>query len=209
MTSLSLGLPEPLFGGPAPRLRAIPASEPFLDLLAEAMIAALKRDDDPFALADALVLLPNRRSARGLIDAFAHRLGGAALLPTIRPLGDPHADDDPDIWGADPISADILPPIDKMQRRMQRAALIRRRSVAENGVDDPARAIALADELGKLLDSAATVEKVDWKKRFDVQSEMKREIDEVIYAHRQHYGAIQLDEVVVVEESLQLAIRNL
>ena len=51
--------------------------------------------------------------------------------------------------------------------------------------------------------------KVDWKKRFDVQSEMKREIDEVIYAHRQHYGAIQLDEVVVVEEALQLAIRNL
>jgi ATP-dependent helicase/nuclease subunit B len=164
VSSLSLGLPEPLFGGPAPRLRAIPASEPFLDLLAEAMIAALKRDDDPFALADALVLLPNRRSARGLIDAFAHRLGGAALLPTIRPLGDPHADDDPDIWGADPISADILPPIDKMQRRMQLASLIRRRSVAENGVDDPARAIALADELGKLLDSAATVEKVDWKK---------------------------------------------
>lgn len=164
MSSLSLGLPEPLFGGPAPRLRAIPASEPFLDLLAEAMIAALKRDDDPFALADALVLLPNRRSARGLIDAFAHRLGGAALLPTIRPLGDPHADDDPDIWGADPISADILPPIDKMQRRMQLASLIRRRSVAENGVDDPARAIALADELGKLLDSAATVEEVDWKK---------------------------------------------
>ncbi len=164
MSSLSLGLPEPLFGGPAPRLRAIPASEPFLDLLAEAMIAALKRDDDPFALADALVLLPNRRSARGLIDAFAHRLGGAALLPTIRPLGDPHSDDDPDIWGADPMSADILPPIDKMQRRMQLASLIRRRSVAENGVDDPARAIALADELGKLLDSAATVDKVDWKK---------------------------------------------
>ena len=144
MSSLSLGLPEPLFGGPAPRLRAIPASEPFLDLLAEAMIAALKRDDDPFALADALVLLPNRRSARGLIDAFAHRLGGAALLPTIRPLGDPHADDDPDIWGADPISGDILPPIDKMQRRMQLASLIRRRDKVENGVDDPARAIALA-----------------------------------------------------------------
>lgn len=164
MSSLSLGLPEPLFGGPAPRLRAIPASEPFLDLLAEAMIAALKRDNDPFALADALVLLPNRRSARGLIDAFAHRLGGAALLPTIRPLGDPHADDDPDIWGADPISADILPPIDKMQRRMQLASLIRRRDRRENGVDDPARAIALADELGKLLDSAATVEHVDWKK---------------------------------------------
>jgi ATP-dependent helicase/nuclease subunit B len=163
MSSLSLGLPEPLFGGPAPRLRAIPASEPFLDLLAAAMISALGRDAEPFALADALVLLPNRRSARGLIDAFANRLGGAALLPTIRPLGDPHADDDPDIWGADPISADIAPPIDRMRRRLQLASLIRRREAHENGVDDPARALALADELGKLLDSAATVERVDWK----------------------------------------------
>ncbi|OQW56648.1 MAG: hypothetical protein A4S17_13495 [Proteobacteria bacterium HN_bin10] len=163
MSSLPLGLPEPLLGGPAPRLRAIPASEPFLDVLADCMIAALKRDADPFALADALVLVPNRRSARGLIDAFAKRLGGAALLPSIRPLGDPHADDDPDIWGADPIGAELLPPIEKMQRRMQLAALIRRRAAHENGVDDPARAIALADELGKLLDSAATVERVDWK----------------------------------------------
>lgn len=188
MSSLSLGLPEPLFGGPAPRLRAIPASEPFLDLLAEAMIAALKRDDDPFALADALVLLPNRRSARGLIDAFAHRLGGAALLPAIRPLGDPHADDDPDIWGADPISAGILPPIDKMQRRMQLASLIRRRSINENGVDDPTRAIALADKLGKLLDSAATVDHVDWKK-------LPKLVDEIDLARHWQSSAAFLDIV--------------
>ncbi|MDZ4691049.1 double-strand break repair protein AddB [Terricaulis sp.] len=164
MNMLPLGLPEPLFGGPAPRIRAVPASAPFLDVLAEAMVAGLARKDDPFALADALVLLPNRRAARGLIDAFAKRLGGAALLPTIRPLGDPHADDDPDVWGADPISSDILPPIDKIERRMQLAALLRARSKVENGVDDPARAIALADELAKLLDSAATVEHVAWEK---------------------------------------------
>src|SRR5262245_49762162 len=59
-----------LFDGPAPRLRAAPASAPFLDVLADAMVAALGRDD-PFALSDALVLLPNRRAARGLMDAFA------------------------------------------------------------------------------------------------------------------------------------------
>lgn len=164
MSMLPLGLPEPLFGGPAPRIRAVPASAPFLDVLAEAMVAGLARKDDPFALADALVLLPNRRAARGLIDAFAKRLGGAALLPTIRPLGDPHADDDPDVWGADPIASEILPPIEKIERRMQLAALLRARSKAENGVDDPARAIALADELAKLLDSAATVDHVAWDK---------------------------------------------
>ncbi len=164
MSMLPLGLPEPLFGGPAPRIRAVPASASFLDVLAESMVAGLARKDDPFALADALVLLPNRRAARGLIDAFAKRLGGAALLPTIRPLGDPHADDDPDVWGADPIATEVLPPIEKIERRMQLAALLRARSKAENGVDDPARAIALADELGKLLDSAATVDRVAWEK---------------------------------------------
>jgi ATP-dependent helicase/nuclease subunit B len=153
-----------LFEGSAPRIFAALASAPFLDVLADALVDALARDGDPFALSDALILLPNRRAARGLIDAFAPRLGGAALLPTIRPLGDPYADDDPDVWGADPIGADIPPPIAKMQRRLQLAALIRRRDKAEHGVEDPARAIALADELAKLLDSAATVDRVAWER---------------------------------------------
>lgn len=153
-----------LFDGAAPRLRAAPASAPFLDVMAGAMVDALWREDDPFALADALVLLPNRRAARGLMQAFAKRLGGAALLPAIRPLGDPQADDDPEVWGAAPIAADIPPPMDAMQRRLTLAALIRARGKAENGVEDPARAIALADELARLLDSAATVERVAWEK---------------------------------------------
>ncbi|MEZ5996495.1 MAG: double-strand break repair protein AddB [Hyphomonadaceae bacterium] len=153
-----------LFGGPAPRLRAIPASAPFLEVLADAMVRELAREDDPFALSDALVLAPNRRAAAGLMEAFAQRLGGAALLPAIRPLGDPHSGDDPDVWGADAPLETIAPPIDAMQRRLELAALIRRRDAAENGVEDPARAIALADELAKLLDSAATVERVAWDK---------------------------------------------
>lgn len=164
MTMLPLGLPEPLLSGAAPRLRAIPASEPFLDVLADAMVCALWRKDDPFALADALVLLPSRRAARGLIDAFAKRLGGAALLPAIRPLGDPHAAEDPDVWGADPITADLPPPIESLQRRFQLAALIRRREKIEHGVEDPAGALAMADELARLLDSAATVDRVSWDK---------------------------------------------
>ncbi len=151
-----------LFDGPAPRLRATPASAPFLEVLAGALVDALSHEDDPFALSDALVLLPNRRAARGLIEAFAKRLGGAALLPQIRPLGDPYADDDPDVWGAETL--EIAPQIAKMRRRMELAALIRARDKAQNGVEDPARALALADELAKLLDSAATVEHVAWEK---------------------------------------------
>ncbi|MBS0384257.1 MAG: double-strand break repair protein AddB, partial [Proteobacteria bacterium] len=151
-----------LFDGPAPRLRAAPAAAPFLELLAGAMVDALNREDDPFALSDALVLLPNRRAARGLVDAFAKRLGGAALLPTIRPLGDPYADDDPDVWGAETL--ETPPQIPRMRRRMELASLIRKRDQAQNGVEDPARALALADELANLLDSAATVERVAWEK---------------------------------------------
>jgi len=160
MSSARIGLFEP----PTPRIFAAPASAAFLDVLADALVAALWRKDDPFALSDALILLPNRRSARGLIDAFATRLGGAALLPTIRPLGDPHAEDDADVWGPDPIGADLPPPIPKLQRRLQLASLIRRRERAQHGVEDPARAIALADELARLLDSAATVHRVAWEK---------------------------------------------
>lgn len=151
-----------LFSGPAPRVRAAPASAPFLDLLARAMVDALYKQDDPFALSDALVLVPNRRAARGLMDAFARALGGAALLPAIRPLGDPHVDDDPDVWGADVVGEDIAPPIDRLRRRLELASLIRRRDQAEHGVEDPVRALALADELARLLDSAATVDSVAW-----------------------------------------------
>jgi ATP-dependent helicase/nuclease subunit B len=164
MSTLSLGLAEPLFGGPAPRLRSAPASAVFLDLLAEEMVAALWRKDDPFALADALVLVPNQRAARGLVDAFATRLGGAALLPAIRPLGDPHADEDPDVWGAEPINAAMAPPIEAMQRRLALASLVRAWSKANGETDDTARALALADELARLLDSAAAVERVHWER---------------------------------------------
>lgn len=157
-----MSAPLGLLDGPAPRLRAAPASAPFLDVLAEAMIGALRRDDDPFALSDALVLLPNRRAARGLTDAFAKRLGGAALLPSIRPLGD--LDEDPQVWGADPIALNVPPAIEPTRQRMELAALIRRRDKAQGGAEDPARALALADELRKLLDSAAAAESVDWSK---------------------------------------------
>jgi ATP-dependent helicase/nuclease subunit B len=177
-----------LFDGPAPRLRAVSASAPFLDTLADAMVRALGPPasspavvdrlasaerglgsaagedaggpSDPFALSDALVLLPNRRAMRGLIDAFAAHLGGAALLPAMRPLGD--LDDDVDIWGAEPIDIEAPPAMQRTRQRMELAALIRARDKAAGGIEDPARALALADDLGKLLDSAAAADDVRW-----------------------------------------------
>ncbi len=148
-----------LFGGPAPRIRAIPASAPFLEILVARMIAELRGDDAPFALADAIILVPNRRAAAGMMDEFA-RQTGAALLPTIRPVGDP--DDGPDVWGAEPLAFDIAPAIPELRRRLELATLAAARLKAEEGGADPARALAMADELCRLLDSAAAVNALDW-----------------------------------------------
>ncbi len=145
-----------LFAGAAPRVRAVPPSTQFLDLLAERLCTDLP---DSFALADALILLPNRRSVRALIEAFAAR-GASLLLPAIKPLGD--VDDDADVWGADPVAFNIPPAIDPLRRRLELAQLIRAKDSAEGGVADPAGAIAAADELCKLLDSASAADNVDW-----------------------------------------------
>lgn len=148
-----------LFDGAGPRVRNIPASAPFLDTLVDAIVKALPTDD-PFALADCVIFLPNRRASRGLVDAFAKRLGGAALLPAIRPLGD--LEDDPDVWGPEPLALAVPPAIEPLRRRFELAQLVRARDVAQGGVSDPVRALAWADELCRLLDAAATVGAVDW-----------------------------------------------
>ena len=155
MSETTLGL----FEGATPRVRAAPPSAPLLDLLAERIISELARPDEPFAITDTLILLPNRRAARGLMASFAARQE-AALLPTIRPLGD--LDDDPDVWGADPASFDAPPAIDPLRRRLELAALLRAKARAEGGADDPLLAIAAADELCKLLDAAASAGPIDW-----------------------------------------------
>ena len=64
----------------------IPAELPFLECLAAGVLDAL-RDEPPEALARATILLPTRRSARGLRDAFLTAAEGRALLlPRMRAL---------------------------------------------------------------------------------------------------------------------------
>jgi ATP-dependent helicase/nuclease subunit B len=152
---------DPLFEGPAPRVRATAASTPFLTALVDAVCGALDAPGRGEALMEALILVPNRRGVAALVDAFAARLGGAALLPAIRPLGD--LGDEPDVWGD--LAAQGAPAaIDPMRRRLELARLIRARDQAEGGVDDPVRALAFADELCALLDSEAAGAPVDWSK---------------------------------------------
>src|SRR5882672_1224519 len=78
---------------PRPKVFTIPSEVPFLDALAEGLIARHFDPKDPASLARATVLLPTRRAARSLGEhlvthASAKGLATALLLPQIRPLGD-------------------------------------------------------------------------------------------------------------------------
>ena len=67
-------------------LHSIPAHLPFLDTLAGWWLA--RRGADPLAIADGLILLPTRRAARGLTEAFLRASEGRPLLlPRIVALG--------------------------------------------------------------------------------------------------------------------------
>ncbi|MGH6825595.1 double-strand break repair protein AddB [Methyloceanibacter sp.] len=85
-------------GQKRPRLYTIPPSAPFLSTLARAVLngdlpVPGGAKPDPLTLPRAVIYLPTRRAVRALRDAFLDASGGrAALLPSIRALGDPDED---------------------------------------------------------------------------------------------------------------------
>ncbi|NIJ43131.1 ATP-dependent helicase/nuclease subunit B [Parvibaculum indicum] len=153
-------------------LFTVPSGQPFLSRLAEALRA------DPslggrFAMADGRVpelpdltiLLPTRRAARALGDAFLRAgEGEALLLPVIRPLGD--VDEDGIILDPGGLSAEMLalpPAMPPLERQMRLARFIlaheagsAREKGREGITPDAPRALALAAELGQFLDMAIT-----------------------------------------------------
>jgi ATP-dependent helicase/nuclease subunit B len=110
------------------------------------------RAADPLELAAATILLPTRRAARSLREAFL-RQGDAAplLLPRMQPLGDLDADEL--LLDAESTLTDLPPPIAPLRRRLLLARLIAKREAMA-----PDRALALADELAALLDEVQTHE---------------------------------------------------
>ncbi|MEX1179880.1 MAG: double-strand break repair protein AddB [Cucumibacter sp.] len=80
---------------------------PFLPALADALLRGTLVPhwprQGPFWLADVTIFLPTRRARLALIDHLVERLGGAALLPAIKTLGEEDADQsaffDPDFPG--------------------------------------------------------------------------------------------------------------
>ncbi len=165
-----------------PRVFTIPASAPFLPVLIDALrtgklVAGFPASGDPLELARATLYLPTRRACRLARDAFLGELkGDAAILPRILAIGD--LDEDEIVFAQAATAglaetALVLPEaIAPLERRLLLAQIIAKWAVAikpEQGsplvANTPAAAIALADDLARLMDDMIT-RQVAWQ-RFD------------------------------------------
>jgi ATP-dependent helicase/nuclease subunit B len=133
---------------PAARVFNIPAGVAFADVLAKGLRRRAGRD--PLALAAMTILLPTRRAARAVTDAFLRDSGGQALLlPRLMTLAD--LDGDQTV-----LAEDIPPAIDSLQRRLMLARLVMARGGAFRVAPD--QALRLADALAELIDAVETAE---------------------------------------------------
>jgi ATP-dependent helicase/nuclease subunit B len=137
----------------APKVYSIPSGAPFVDLLAEGIVARV--GDDPLALAEATVLLPTRRACRSLQQAFLRRSGGQpTLLPRLSPLGELDAGDlsltDEELPG---VPLDLPGAMSALNRQMTLARLI---LSAEGMSATTAQAVRLGADLGRLIDAVWT-----------------------------------------------------
>lgn len=184
----------------------IPPGAPFLPTLADALLSGRLVGDlgtDPFALAQVTLYLPTRRAVRALSAILAERLGGAALLPRMVPLGE--ADEAELDLAANPLienGPDLLAPaMPPLERRLILARLVQ--AWAEQvdrallPIDDdvpfivpssPADAVALAADLERLMD-ALTVEGLAWD-----------EIGQAVEAEYSRYFGLTLDFVRIAAE---------
>ncbi len=163
-----------------PHIYTIPPGRPFLRTLAEAILgghlpspgAKIPR---PLDLAGMTLLLPTRRAARAVCEAFLAASGGnALLLPRIRPIAE--GEEDLSLLASvaareqlDATVGDVPPAIPELERRLVLTELVLKWSeamrasstFAEESVTDlrgatPAQAAQLASELGRLMDGVET-----------------------------------------------------
>ena len=129
----------------------LPPHVPFLDALAMSWLA---RSDDPLALSRGLILLPTRRAARSLADAFLRAADGRPLLlPRITALG---ALDEAPLALAGAL--DLPPAVEPMQRLAALTRLILALGGADGAPRTADRAWPLAGELATLMDEAERAE---------------------------------------------------
>jgi ATP-dependent helicase/nuclease subunit B len=158
----------------------IPASAPFLRVLVDALRAGklvhgFPASNDPLELARATLYLPTRRACRLAREVFLDVLGAdAAILPRIVALGDL---DEDEIIFAEAATAELAqaalalePKVEPLERQLLLAQLIAEwadKITPERGAplisNTPAARLALADDLGRLIDDFITRE-VDWQR---------------------------------------------
>ena len=148
---------KPSLFGRKPNWFTIPPEAGFVDALARGILAEIGEGPD---LVRTRVLLPTRRACRSLADAFL-RLGGGRpmLLPRLTPLGDIDEDDlafegwEVSALGEDAAgAADIPPGIAPLRRQLMLTRLI----LADKNSTGVDQAVALAQELARLLDQVHT-----------------------------------------------------
>jgi ATP-dependent helicase/nuclease subunit B len=161
-----------------PRVFTIPPSAPFLPTLIRALssgklVPGFPAVRDPLALAGATLYLPTRRACRLARDVFLDVLDGdAAILPRIVAIGDI---DEDEIAFADAAAGDaaadalaLAPALGAFERRLLLAQLVEKWASyvrSAGGIplvaNTPAAALALADDLARLMDDMAT-RQVPW-----------------------------------------------
>ena len=123
----------------------IPTNRSFADSLVAGLIARF--GNDPLALANGRILLPNNRAVRSVTDAFVRASGSGLVLPRLIPVGDSELEER--IGGAlDPADLDdpVPPAVDPLERLLTLAEMVR------NG-ESAAEALRMATDLARTLDS--------------------------------------------------------
>ncbi|HEV2564622.1 MAG TPA: double-strand break repair protein AddB [Microvirga sp.] len=165
----------------SPRVFSIPPGCAFLPTLVDALLDGRlvgPLPQDPAALSDITIYVPNRRATRALIALLAERgEGKAQLLPRIVPLGETD-EAEFELTGLEgtPLqeAASLKPPIPPLERRLILTRLVQRwsaevdRALLQLGPEvpfmvpaSPADAVNLAGDLETLMD-AFTTEGIDW-----------------------------------------------
>ena len=136
-----------------PAVFTIAASAHFAESLARGLLERV--GGDPLALSSATIYLPTQRAARTFGDAFARVMGGAALLPQFKPLGD--SDEDDLLFDAAAEGLETLPAIAPLRRQLLLAQLVQKFDRANrDGNLSFAQAATLADSLAKVMDEVET-----------------------------------------------------